>query len=107
MRDLLEMIVEFLGVLLIVVAVAFLSVFSLFNGFYTIAKHFDTSTGVVMCNNQEVYNGRLYRVDRILETENLQAPMFSISIRNADNWFKVEKRMFCKDLIIMEQQYER
>lgn len=97
MDDLLEKIFG-----LIVLITLLISPFAIFQGFYICDKKLDKSNGVVYCDGQEVYKGRLYRFDKSLETDNLQAPMFSVRITDADNMFKTEKRVFCKDLSVKE-----
>lgn len=68
--------------------------------FYLWERHFNTSVGVVTCDDSQVYTGRLYRVDDTLETKNLQAPMFSVKIRGKNNFFRTEAAYFCKEFRI-------
>lgn len=71
---------------------------------YSISKSWDTSTGKVYCDGSLVYEGRLYRVHDYLRTENLQAPMFTVTITSPNNRFKTEKCYFCKDLKVVNNK---
>ena len=67
---------------------------------FKIDKRFDKSVGSVFCDDKKIYEGRLYVVDKDLATEDLQSPMFDVSIRDFNNPFQTQKRTFCKDLRI-------
>lgn len=112
MNDFLNLISHLISFILIVVffilivVLFFILITALIFGFnyanFYISKSLDTSTGMVYCDNKPIYNGRLYVVEKTLETDNLQSPMFTIIIKNKNNPFKIEKRYFCKDLKIVE-----
>ena len=68
--------------------------------FYHLEKHFNKSEARVLLDNNLVYNGKSYRVEYTNETENLQAPMFSVIIRGKHYW-NIEKKAFGKDLKII------
>ena len=102
MRDFLEG----LGVMILFISVILGIMFfvaGMFQLTFWLDSKFDESKGVVYCDFEKVYEGKLYRVDKTLETENLQAPMFTVVVRNEGNYFKIEKTLFCKDLQISEQ----
>ena len=86
--------------LLVIVLIAVGIVTGIVNGYYLFSRHFDISTGVVNCDGSQVYMGRLYRIDKTLETRNLQAPMFSVKVRGNRNFFRTEASYFCKELNI-------
>ena len=69
---------------------------------YVLKGKLNTSIGKVYCDNKIVYEGKLYRVYKDLETHNLQAPLFSISIRHSKIFFRVEKSYFCSILQITD-----
>ena len=69
---------------------------------YILKGKLNTSIGKVYCDNKVVYEGKLYRVQKDLETHNLQAPLFSVSIRHAKNFFRIEKSYFCSILQITD-----
>lgn len=71
-------------------------------GIYILKSKLNTSVGKVHCDNKLVYEGRLYRFGKDLETHNLQAPLFSIVIRHPSNFYKVEKSYFCSLLQVTD-----
>ena len=71
---------------------------------YQICRAWDTSYGKVYCDNKLVYEGRLYRVHDYVRTNNLQSPMFTITITSPRNRFKTEKCYFCKDFKVTDNK---
>ena len=71
---------------------------------YQISRAWDTSYGKVYCDNKLVYEGRLYRVHDYVRTNNLQSPMFTITITSPRNIFKTEKCYFCKDFKVTDNK---
>ena len=96
-----EIMIEIVGIILIIL-VAFGVVFGLLQGCYILKSKLNTSIGKVYCDNNLVYEGRLYRVGKDLETHNLQAPLFSVVIKHPSNFFKTEKSYFCSVLQITD-----
>lgn len=70
---------------------------------YFFAKIFDASEGSVYCDFDEIYKGKLYKVSYELATENLQAPMFNVVVRDDNNFLKIEKTYFCGDFKISDK----
>lgn len=71
---------------------------------YQICRAWDTSYGKVYCDSKLVYEGRLYRVHDYVRTNNLQSPMFTITITSPRNRFKTEKCYFCKDFKVINNK---
>ena len=71
---------------------------------YQISRVWDNSYGKVYCDNKLVYEGRLYRVHDYVRTNNLQSPMFTITITSPMNRFKTEKCYFCKDFKVTDNK---
>lgn len=99
MREFFETVCTIMIVLAIVASVIGLGI-GIAKIMYWLDSILDTSEGTVYCDFENVYTGRLYRVDHVLETENLQAPVFSVYVHSENSPFRVEKTLFCKDLQI-------
>ena len=89
-----------MGALIFVFLLGVVIAISIIEGFYLFEKALNVSVGVVICDDSQVYTGRLYRVDKTLETKNLQAPMFSVKIKGKNNFFRTEAAYFCKEFRI-------
>lgn len=95
-------IITVLGIIAIALIVASLIAFiaGIMQGGYLLKSRLDNSWGVVYCDGSELYEGRLYRISKELETTNLQSPMFTVKLRGEKNFFDIHKKAFCKDLKI-------
>ena len=96
-NDTKELILGFILLILFVVLIL-----GTIQGMYLLKSKLNTSVGKVYCDNKLVYEGRLYRFGKDLETHNLQAPLFSIVIKHPSNFYKVEKSYFCSVLQVTD-----
>lgn len=99
-RDIVEFIATIVGIISFVIIILVLMQTE-----YFIKGKINHSEGVIYCNNEKVYSGKLYRVKYKLITKSLQSPMFSYSVKSPKWAFVTEKSGLC-DVFYVKSEKE-